>query len=30
MGDTAMIITWSAMLVLIGGEIIRAIFMFKH
>lgn len=30
MGDTATIITWSAMLVLIGGEIIRGIFMFRH
>ncbi len=30
MGSTATLITWSVMLLLIGGEIIRGIFMFRH
>ena len=30
MGSTATLITWSVMLLFIGGEIIRGIFMFRH
>lgn len=30
MGATLSIISWSVMLLLIGGEIVRGIFMFRH
>ncbi len=30
MGSVATLVTWSFMVVLIGAEIVRGIFMFKH
>lgn len=30
MGSTLTIVSWTVMLLLIGGEIIRGIFMFRH
>lgn len=30
MGSVGTLITWSAMIILIGAEIVRGIFMFRH